>query len=334
MAKVAIVGRGWGARVQVPLFREAGLDVGEPLARDEWRRAIESPDVDLVSVVLPPARHIEVAKAALEAGKHVLTEKPAALNADEAQRLVTAGRNAPDRIAIVDHELRFLPAWTAARSRVGEIGAIRYAEVRYASPGRSDRNREWTWWSDAGQGGGIWGAVGSHFIDAFRYLGVEFEAAQAVMHTAIAERPVEGRMRSVTSDDLAAVHLRARGGALVVMTLGAVASGPDEPATITLHGENGAMRLVGEELLMSAPMKPFQRVAGNDLQPRPGNSPGGAFGTGTLLLAHSLRRALVDGDRSALSPAATLEDGLAHQRVLDAARRSSANDGRWEPISF
>jgi len=64
----------------------------------------------------------------------------------------------------------------------------------------------------------------------------------------------------------------------------------------------------------------LERIAGGDLSQRPGNSPGGAFGTGTYLLGVALRRAIDDGDRSALAPAATFEDGLAQQRVLDAAR--------------
>ena len=329
MVKVAIIGRGWGPRVQEPSFREAGLDVVQVASRADWRAAIERDDVDLVSVVLPPAMHLEIATAALEAGKHVLSEKPTALNAREAEQLVAVANEHRDRIALIDHELRFLPAWRTARERIGEIGALRYAEVRYASPGRGDRNREWNWWSDANEGGGIWGAVGSHFIDTFRFLGFEIEAAHALMHTAIAERPHEGSTRRVTSDDVAAVHLRFTNGAVASLVISAVASGPDEAAVITLHGESGAMRLTGEELLIAQPMKPFTRIAGGDLQKRPGNSPGGAFGSGTLLLGRALRAAIEGGDGSGLQPAATFVDGLAQQRVLDAARESAAQDGRW-----
>jgi len=81
-------------------------------------------------------------------------------------------------------------------------------------------------------------------------------------------------------------------------------------------------------------MKAFARIAGGDLQQRAGNSPGGAFGTGTLLLARAVRAAIESGNREALAPAATFEDGLAQQRVLDAARRSSENGGRWETLSI
>jgi predicted dehydrogenase len=332
MANVGIIGRGWGTRAQAPAFREAGLNVVKVAGRSDWRDLVTSREIDLITVVMPPPTHLAMATAALEAGKHVICEKPAAMNAIEAEQLVAAAKRHPSQIALVDHELRFLPAWRTAREHIGEIGGLRYIEVRYASPGRGDRTREWNWWSDAGSGGGIWGAVGSHFVDAIRYFGFEIEAAQALLHTAIGERPSGEGPKRVTSDDVASVHLRLEHGAVAIVALSAVASGPDEPATITIHGQSGAMRLAGEELLMSKPGKPFARVAGGDLQQRPGNSPGGAFGTGTLLFGQAIKAALEDGDRSALNPAATFADGLAHQRVLDAARRSARNDGRWEAV--
>lgn len=346
MATVGIIGTGWGARVQAPLFREAGLEIGGITghdkaktkrvaaelgieAFDDWRALVSSPRIDVITITTPPSEHLEMATAALDNQKHVISEKPTALNAKEAEQLVAAARRHPERIAIIDHELRFLPSFLTARQRIKDLGGLRYIEVRYASPGRGDRTREWNWWSDARRGGGILGAVGSHFVDCVRYLGFEIEETQAMLAAIIAERKYGNENRTVTSDDLASVHLRLRGGAVGAMTMSAVAAGPDEPSVITLHGELGAMRLIGEELLMSKPREAFVRVAGGDLQKLPGNSPGGAFGTGTLLLGKALRAAL-EGDRDALALAATFEDGLAQQRVLDAARRSNDNGGRWE----
>ena len=348
MARVGIVGTGWGTRVQVPLFREAGLQVVaiagfhrnktreaaaglEVEAYDDWRELIRSSAVELVSIVTPPAEHREMALAALAAGKHVLCEKPTAMTVAEAEELAAAARARPDQIALIDHELRFLPAWRETRARIGEIGAIRYAEVRYASPSRGDRSRALNWWSDAARGGGIWGAVGSHFADALRYFGMEFESAQALLHTVIDRRPFGEGHRDVTSDDWASVHFRMRGGAVVTMSFSAVSSGPDEDSMMTIYGEQGALRFGGEEVLISKGGAPFTRFAGEAMAKRPGNSPGGAFGTGTLHLGSALRAALDDGDRTALGPAATFEDGLMQQRVLDAARTSSATGG-WVTV--
>jgi len=346
MARIGIIGTGWGARSQVPNFREAGLDVVaiagsrpdktrriadqlgvEPV--DEWRELLARDDVDLVSVVTPPSEHLAMATAALDAGKHLICEKPTAMNAAEAEALVEVGRRHPDRVAIIDHELRFLPSFRAARERIAEMGSVRYAEVRYASPSRGDRSREWNWWSDAERGGGVWGAVGSHFVDTLRSLGQEIEAVQALLATFVGERPFGDGTRKVTSDDFATVTLRLRGGALAAMTLSGVSAGPDEPSVLTIHSENGAMRLLSEELLIAMRGEPFTRAAGGPAAQRAGNSFGGAFGSGTFHLGRALRAALDDGDTAALAPAATLEDGLAQQRVLDAARRSSANGGTW-----
>jgi predicted dehydrogenase len=348
MARVGIIGTGWGARAQTPAFREAGLDVVAIAGRnpertrntakelelrpfDDWRALIAS-DVDLVTIVTPPSEHVELAIAALDAGKHVVCEKPTAMNAAEAELLVAAAKGHPDRIAIIDHELRFLPSFRTARERIGDLGEVWYAEVRYASPARGDANRPWNWWCDAQQGGGVWGAVGSHFVDTLRYLIGEIEAVQATLHTFIAKRPFEGGRRKVTADDFAAVHARLRSGALAAMTFSAVAAGPDDPTTLTIHGERAAFLLRSEELLMATRGQAFARIAGSDTAKRAGNSAGGAFGTGSVELGRALRAAINDGDRSVLDPAATFEDGLAQQRVLDAARRSSSGDGRWERV--
>lgn len=348
MARIGIIGTGWGARVQVPAFREAGLDVvaiaGHNAERtrriagqldvkpfDDWHALIDS-DLDLVTIVTPPSEHLQMATAALDAGKHVLCEKPTALNVDEATQLVAAARKHPDQLALIDHELRFLPSFRAARERMSDLGGARYAEVRYGSPSRGDRTREWNWWCDAKHGGGIWGAVGSHFVDTLRFLGMEIEAVQATLRTIIAERPFENGTRPVTSDDFASVNLRSSGGVIAAITLSTVASGPDEPSIITIHGEEGAMRLAGEELLTAMRGEPFTVDTRPSRSDRKGNSAGGAFGSGTYLLGRALVAALDNGDRTALAMAATFDDGLAQQRVLDAARMSNAKGGAWVAV--
>jgi predicted dehydrogenase len=348
MARIGIVGTGWGGRVQVPTFREAGLEVtglaGHRPERtrqvanevgvkpyDDWRELIRAADVDLVSIVTPPSEHKEMALAALEAGKHVLLEKPTAMNAAEAEELVMAARRHPDRITLIDHELRFLPSWQKARAKLAELGPVRYAEVRYSSPARGDRNREWNWWSDASRGGGVWGAVGSHYVDALRFMGLEPEEAQALMRTIIDRRPDGNTPREVTSDDFTSVDLRARGGAVAAMTFSAVSTGPDETSVLNIYAEGGALRFIGEEVLLSTGRQPFATFAGAANEVRPGNTHGGAFGSGTLYLARALKVALDSGNRDVLAMGATFEDGLMQQRVLDAAR-ASASRGGWVAV--
>jgi predicted dehydrogenase len=271
-----------------------------------------------------------MAEAALSEGKHVLSEKPTAMNAGEAERMLAVAREHPGQLALIDHELRFLPAWIEAKRLLGDLGPIRFIEMRYCSGSRADRNRAWNWWSDAKRGGGVLGAIGSHLVDAVRYLAGEIESVQATLSTFVSERPDGEAWRTVTSDDFAALHCRLSSGATAAITASVVATS-DEPTTITIHATHGGIRLVDESLLLARPGKPFELAHGESLANRPGNSSGGAFGSGTLHLGHALRRALDEGDRSALAPAASFEDGLAQQRILDAARRS-AGSGTLTPV--
>ena len=92
MTRVGIIGRGWGERSQAPNFRDAGLDVVAVVGRDGWQDLVRRADVDLISVAMPPAHHVEMSITALESGKHVICEKPTALDSTEAGRLITAAR--------------------------------------------------------------------------------------------------------------------------------------------------------------------------------------------------------------------------------------------------
>jgi predicted dehydrogenase len=134
----------------------------------------------------------------------------------------------------------------------------------------------------------------------------------------------------VTSDDFASFHVRFSNGALGVITLSAVAS-VDEPTTITLHGENGGLRLRDGALFSAMSGGSWETEVEQDIGST-GDSPGGAFGTATVYLGRAIRAALDDGDRSALSHGATFTDGLRQQQVLDAARRSHHSGGEWVTV--
>jgi predicted dehydrogenase len=101
--RIGVIGVGFGVTVHVPAFQSEGLEVGAICSRrreraasaasqfgipevfDDWRELVASPDLDAVSIVTPPSLHHQMALAALEAGKHVILEKPFTLNAAEAR---------------------------------------------------------------------------------------------------------------------------------------------------------------------------------------------------------------------------------------------------------
>ncbi|WP_448337286.1 Gfo/Idh/MocA family protein [Chloroflexus aurantiacus] len=333
---IGIIGTGWGARVQVPAFRAAGLTVtalagsnpaktvrmaqelGVPFATANWREILERQDVQLVSIVTPPYLHREMAEAALAAGKHVLCEKPTALNAAEAESMLAAAQRYRDRLALIDHELRFLPAVQAARARVaaGDIGDIRAAEVRFFAAGRADPQRVWDWWSDRAAGGGVLGAIGSHQIDLLRYiLADEVATAHGTVRTLIGQRPdTTGTLRQVTSDDYTTAILHFTRGTVATLTATVVAR-TNEPLTVTVYGSEGTLRFSGGQLAIGTG-DTFRDITPPHTVEIPATL-SGEFPQGTVYLGHALRAAL-SGERDAISPAATFSDGLAIQRVIDA----------------
>lgn len=358
---VGIIGTNWGAHVQLPAFHAAGLDVvaiagrqiqktrriadqlGVPCATDDWRALVAHNDIALISIVTPPALHAEMSLAVLEAGKHVLCEKPMALRLAEARDMVAVAAARPEQFALVDHELRFLPAFQLARQIVadGGIGQFRRAEVRAIASVRTSLHQPWNWWSDAAQGGGVLGTISTHQTDILRYiLDDDITAAQGFLSTFITERPRDrsGQLLStntsaVTADDFATFHLRfARGGVAVVIA--SMVSRSEEPQSITLHGDEATLRFVDRQLFYARHDEEFRDITPPQTIAIPAeladisHSSFGAYAEATVYMGQALQAALA-GDRSALALAATFEDGLRVQQVVDAVRSSSAHSGDW-----
>src|SRR5258705_7612686 len=234
---IGIVGAGFARTTQIPGFRDCmGARVvaiasrhrerAESVAREfgienvaaDWRELVERDDVDLVSIVTPPATHAEITLAALHLGKSVLCEKPMAMNAKDAERMTEAARSA-GVLALIDHELRFLNSRRTMRAMLqsGAIGSVRHCNYVFRSDYRGVLDRPWDWWSDETMGGGTLGAIGSHVIDSFRWvLGAEVAQVFCMLTTHIGERPEKpsGPLRKVTTDDEAKLLFRFADSAL------------------------------------------------------------------------------------------------------------------------
>ena len=340
--RVGIIGTGWGTRVQVPAFRSAGLDVVGIAARDVVKTRREAADLgvaafdtwqellaeglDLISIVTPPRLHREMAEAALQAGLHVVCEKPTAFNAEEAASMYQAAQAHPQQLALIDHELRFLPVVRLAQTLInsGAIGSPRTIQGQVVFSSRADPSRPWNWWSDKDQAGGVWGAIGSHQIDLLRFLCGEIAAISATLRTFITERPYEATLRPVTSDDFVAAQLHLACGAIAQLTLNAVAA-VSAANTLIIHGERGALRLEGGKLFFASLNGEWEdRTPAHAVEMPEGIN--GMFPEGTVYLGHALK-AWAEGDSSALDGAATFADGYRNQEILDAGRRSDAENG-------
>ncbi len=348
--RLGIIGTGFARRVQLPALalvpgvRPVAVASGNranaeatarefslPAVFDHGAELARDPQVDAVIVASTPASHAEFAIAALEAGKHVLCEKPTALNAAEAQRMLAASRARPDRVAWIDHELRYDAARRKIREliRGGAIGEVRHMELSlkpyFRTDGRAQTNQNatpWTWWSDAAQGGGILGAVGSHLVDLCRFwTGHEVVQVAGGVATYGRERLDGGTPRPVTAEELGTFVLFLSGGEVATLTLSSVAlHGPGHLAQIT--GSEGSIQLTGEAgLQIGNPGAPFEAVAApDDLWER--TKPNTMWARGFVRLMRDFVRACA-GDAPEGQPA-TFADGLIIQRVLDAVRQGGA----------
>jgi predicted dehydrogenase len=356
---IGIIGTGFARTTQLPAFRAcAGARVvviasghrenAERVARefdipnvaDDWRAVVEHTEVDLVCITTPPVTHREMTLAALACNKAVLCEKPTAMNAGEARAMM---EHADEKaaLALIDHELRFLRGRQIMRDllRAGEIGRVRHAKFTFRADSRAGADRRWDWWSDAGAGGGVLGAIGSHAVDALRWL-LDAEVTQvcAQLATHVSARPAEGTgaLRRVTTDDEANLLLRFADGEFTTGTTGAIAlsmveSGQPEHR-VELYGERGALMIAEPEELYRAELggHTWQRVEVLPTELAPGLRDG-SWSRGFTNFASELVAALQAGARE-VAYAATFTDGYRNQLVLDAARRAHES-GCWVSVA-
>jgi predicted dehydrogenase len=313
-----------------------------PFVAGDWREVVAHGEVDLVSIVTPPVTHAEMAVGALEAGKAVLCEKPMAMNAEETGRMCEAARSS-GRLALVDHELRFLPARRRMRELIqgGEIGRVRHAKFLFRGGSRAVAETPWNWWSDERAGGGALGAIGSHALDTLHWLlGSRVSHVSASLASPVAERrdPASGEMRRVTADDEASLLVNFEDGGAAERATGVVAVSLGEPGapehTVEVFGADGALRLDGAQRLWRARVGEgaWQRVEAEEA-PLAEGLRDNEWSRGFTAFAREIIDALREG-RAGVEGAATFDDGHHIQLVLDAARSAHASGCRVAVGSF
>jgi predicted dehydrogenase len=352
---IGIVGAGFARTTQIPGFKnckdarvvsvasghrenaeKAASEFGIDHVANDWQELVRRDDVDLVSVVTPPATHMEITLAALAHGKAVLCEKPMAMSAEEAKHMTEHAQQA-NVLALIDHELRFLSNRHTMRAMVhrGAIGKVRHINYVFRSDYRAVPDRPWDWWSDERMGGGTLGAIGSHAVDSFRWLlGVEVSEVSALLSTHVGQRPDRGSgvMRHVTSDDDAKLMLRfvdSELGADVTGTasLSVVESGKYENR-FEVYGSTGALMVEESGELWHSPAGSgaWRPVQVNQDPIAPGMRDG-SWSRGFTAFSCKIVEAMRNGS-AGVEGAATFADGYKIQLVLDAARASNKS-GCW-----
>lgn len=358
---IGIIGTGFARKTQIPAFIEieaaeivsiasGHLENAESAAADfgirhfttDWRDTVDRDDVDLVCITTPPDTHFEMTMRAIENGKHVLCEKPMAMNAAEAEEM-TRSANEKGVLALIDHELRFVNGRRKAHQllRTGKIGHVRGAKYFFSNASRGNPDLPWNWWSDKESGGGALGAIGSHVVDSFRwFLGTEISNVFCRLKTNVQRRldAASGEIREVTSDDEVLMMVDFEDSELVENATGLVSLSMVEAGNyrnaVEFFGSKGALRIEDQGDIF------FADIGGNEwkaIDVEKGELFKGMQETGWSLGFINFSRKIVDAivsGRNIVENAATFEDGLRVQYVLDAARKSNSQRSSVEVQHF
>jgi predicted dehydrogenase len=212
----------------------------ERFTTDE-RAVIESPDVDLVLILTSMPEHGRLAHAALQAGKHVLVEKPMAMTLDEAASLVGIARTSPGHLICAPHVV-LSPTYQAMWRRVhqGDIGRVYSARGFYGWSG--------PWWGRFfyQPGGGAMFDLGVYNVTTLTGLLGPAKRVMAMSGVAIPERVVDGKLMKVETDDNAQLLLDFGDTTYAVVTTGFTIQRYRVPG-IELYGSEGTIQMIGED---------------------------------------------------------------------------------------
>ena len=308
-------------------------------AATDWRTVIDRDDVDIVDVCLPGHLHAEVAIAALEAGKHVLVEKPLANTVAEAEKMLVAASAARESgvASMVGFNYRRVPALAMARDLVasGRLGVVRQVKIAYLQDWLADAGAPMTWrMRKETAGSGALGDLASHAVDQVRFLlGQDVVSVSGSVETFVRQRTGADGPEDVTVDDAAWATLRTSGGAVASLEVSRMATGRKNSLRIEVYGSAGALAFDLEALnelsVCTDPAAGFtRRLVTESDQPYVGAwwPPGHILGwdhTFTSQAADFLT-AIADGSK----PVPSFADGLAVQRVLAAVQESAARSGQ------
>ena len=324
----------------------------------DWREVIARDDIDIVDIVTPGDSHAEIAIAALEAGKHVLCEKPLANTVAEAEAMQAAAAAAAAKgiRAMVGFTYRRVPAVTFLRDLIaqGVVGEIQQVRAAYRQDWLVDPEMPLAWrLQKEHAGSGALGDIGAHAIDTTQFVtGLAVTSVSGTIDTIVKKRPLLGQgsglsgtaadgYGDVTVDDVAIFTGRLANGALVSFEATRFATGRKNQLTVEVSGTKGALAFDLEDL--------------NSLQFYDRTAPGDRQGFTKILVTEGVHpyvsawwpaghmlgyehgfshqvKDLVEGIVAGTDPHGTFAEGLAVQRVLEAVETSSSRDSAWVSI--
>jgi len=338
--------------------RAAAAKLGWRSVETDWKNLLTRDDVQLVDICTPGDTHAEIAVAALDAGKHVLCEKPLANSVDEARAMVAAARRARARgvHSAVGFNYRRVPAVALARRLVeqGRIGQIRHVRASYQQDWIVDPEFPLVWRLQKDKAGsGALGDIGAHIVDMAQFVtGDLLSGVSALTETFVRERPLPAASSGlsasgstargeVTVDDAALFLGRFAGGAVASFEATRFATGRKNALRLEVNGSAGSLAFDFESMnelaffdgVEDPETAGFRRI----LVTEPTHPYTGAWwppGHG-LGYEHTFTHEVADLVRdlaAGTDPTPSFVDGLQVQLVLEAVERSAAADSAWQPV--
>lgn len=368
---IAIVGTGMIAAVHRRAALLAGADIrgvaasspqraievaqswGVPRAYRDIEEVVADPQVQVVHICTPNHLHHPMAQAALQAGKHVVCEKPLATTLEDAQALAALAAST-GLIATVPFVYRYHPVVREARARIaqGELGPLHLIHGSYLQDWLLDPASN-NWRVDPALGGTsrVFADIGSHWCDLVEWVsGERFTEVSAAFDTVIAQRSTDtgqsfttavagGAMQAVASEDVAAAMFRTGAGTLASLTVSQVSAGRHNRLWFEIDGARASVAFNQEDAERLWIGLPEQREevfvrgpgAGSAEQRRLSLLPAGhAQGYGhcfEAFVADTYRA--IEGERPEGLP--TFEDGVRSAQIVDRVI-ASARTRAWTAI--
>jgi predicted dehydrogenase len=327
--------------------KDAAATLGWEGYETDYHRLLERDDVGLVDVVTPGYTHHKIAVAALEAGKHVLCEKPLANTLEEAREMLDAASTA-DTINMVCFNYRRAPAVQLAKKLIdeGRLGEIRHWRAVYLQDWilNPDFPLAWRLRKELA-GSGALGDLGAHLVDLAHFLVGHITGVVGTAETFIRERPLEeasgGAERGeVTVDDAVAFLARFENGAMGAFEATRLAPGRKNRNSFEINGSGGSLAFDLErmnELQVYFEDDPPEVKGFRSVMVTEPDHPyvGVWWPPGHILgyehtFVHTIKD-LLDGIAAGEDPPPTFEDGYRCQAVLDAVERSLESGSWTEP---
>ncbi len=289
---IAVIGTGFGRKIHIPGFQHhhrtelvavynRDFDKAKALADshnipygyNDLDKILALPEVDAVSVSTPPFLHYEMGKAVLQAGKHLLLEKPMAMNVEQVKELYSMAES-KNLVAIADFEFRFVPAWQLLAEYLQQdyVGNTRLIKIDWLVTSRANPERPWNWYSRKDMGGGALGAVASHAFDYISWLFGSVKRLSAHLSCAISQRPdpqENNILKPVDADDTCLIMLELTDGTPCQLSISSVTYA-GRGHWVEVYGDKGTLVLGSDNLKDYVHgFKLFAAPAGETLQEVP-----------------------------------------------------------------